>query len=329
MNNPSNRMIGILQLIGRRRRKHKAGARADGQGSRTFLLFSSSLFLVPVLLSVPLSTGCGSGAATQVGPAPSSGPCVGQMMTQPPACCTNPSGSGCSTHTPGHGAVGFRIAGAAYSGHTATLALSSAGLLNGPGGTAANRNLGLADGQGATAGNVASGANPAASTGSGGAGSANGGSGGSGAGGGAFGGRSSSLSATGSLSTAPMPDASPTDPGSSGNGLGGGYTSGSGAGAIAGNGAGLHPASGMGIDGAQGSSSSEASFGADTSGADGKTMDSEDPSDYFTRIGLGDNIFKIVERRYRQKSMAWASLELNGATGTAPASTAKKPGALK
>jgi len=35
-------------------------------------------------------------------------------------------------------------------------------------------------------------------------------------------------------------------------------------------------------------------------------LGSEDPSDYFTRLGMGDNIFKIVERRYRNQAVSWA-----------------------
>jgi len=38
---------------------------------------------------------------------------------------------------------------------------------------------------------------------------------------------------------------------------------------------------------------------------------SEDPSDYFTRLGIGDNLFKIVERRYRNKAVGWARNEIN------------------
>lgn len=33
---------------------------------------------------------------------------------------------------------------------------------------------------------------------------------------------------------------------------------------------------------------------------------SEDPGDYFTRLGMSDSLFKIVERRYRNKAVVWS-----------------------
>jgi len=69
--------------------------------------------------------------------------------------------------------------------------------------------------------------------------------------------------------------------------------------------------------GGKGSSSSDSSEGGDGkgkvsdlnfgagSGGDLTSSLSEDPEDYFTRIGLEDSIFKIVERRYRQKASDW------------------------
>ena len=40
-------------------------------------------------------------------------------------------------------------------------------------------------------------------------------------------------------------------------------------------------------------------------------LGSEDPNDYFTRLGMGENIFKIVERRYRNKAVSWVRNEMD------------------
>ena len=40
-------------------------------------------------------------------------------------------------------------------------------------------------------------------------------------------------------------------------------------------------------------------------------MSGADPDDYFTRLGLQDNIFKIVERRYTAKSLQWQQVSLS------------------
>ncbi len=38
---------------------------------------------------------------------------------------------------------------------------------------------------------------------------------------------------------------------------------------------------------------------------------SDDPEDYFTRVGLEDSIFKIVEKKYREKNIQWINDKLN------------------
>jgi hypothetical protein len=60
-----------------------------------------------------------------------------------------------------------------------------------------------------------------------------------------------------------------------------------------------------------GSSRSDA-FGAKP--GDVNPLGSEDPNDYFTRLGMGDNIFKIVERRYRNKAVTWARNAVDSVT---------------
>jgi hypothetical protein len=43
---------------------------------------------------------------------------------------------------------------------------------------------------------------------------------------------------------------------------------------------------------------------------------SEDPSDYFTRVGMDDSLFKIVTRRYRERASAWALTSMTKAGGS-------------
>ena len=65
--------------------------------------------------------------------------------------------------------------------------------------------------------------------------------------------------------------------------------------------------SGASLDAGDGSGTTEESFTPDDPGATSKVMGTDDPDDYFTRLGLADSLFKIVERRYRQKSTAWTT----------------------
>jgi len=45
--------------------------------------------------------------------------------------------------------------------------------------------------------------------------------------------------------------------------------------------------------------------GADANGRNIAALGTQDPDDYFTRMGISDNIFKIVEKRYRTKTTRW------------------------
>ncbi|MGE0614918.1 MAG: hypothetical protein AB7P04_04705 [Bacteriovoracia bacterium] len=54
-----------------------------------------------------------------------------------------------------------------------------------------------------------------------------------------------------------------------------------------------------------GEAKKELQFGAKGPGFN--PMGSTDPEDYFSRIGLTENIFLIVERKYRQKTSDWAT----------------------
>ena len=53
-------------------------------------------------------------------------------------------------------------------------------------------------------------------------------------------------------------------------------------------------------------------------------MGTLDPDDYFTRVGLDDNIFKIVSRRYRQKAFNWATVQVQANFQNASQAAAKK-----
>jgi hypothetical protein len=73
--------------------------------------------------------------------------------------------------------------------------------------------------------------------------------------------------------------------------------------------------------------SSELAFGEQGAAGDGGTLSLDDPADYFTRLGLGDNLFKIVERRYRSTSANWAlaALRERRPAAAAPASSGVPP----
>lgn len=155
---------------------------------------------------------------------------------------------------------------------------------------------------------------------------ASGGSATSGGGGGAYGGGVASL---GDTHTSAMTDPSKSGPNGDGtmmaaDALGksnssdsqSGYAAGGGG---QGSGKGVNPfASLFGGDGngaAGGAGNTTTEFRRDPSSlagqADGKRngmdpMGSQDPANYFTLLNTGDNLFKIVERRYVSKSKQWA-----------------------
>jgi hypothetical protein len=47
-------------------------------------------------------------------------------------------------------------------------------------------------------------------------------------------------------------------------------------------------------------------FGSNRAPASDVATNSSDPADYFTRLSAADNLFKIVERKYTDKSRQWA-----------------------
>lgn len=49
-------------------------------------------------------------------------------------------------------------------------------------------------------------------------------------------------------------------------------------------------------------------FGATS---DGKAVSIDDPEDYFTRIGIEENIFKIIHKRYESVALSWLKESIN------------------
>lgn len=73
--------------------------------------------------------------------------------------------------------------------------------------------------------------------------------------------------------------------------------------------------SNSGIDGANATTQFGSGGGAK---GDVNAMGSEDPADYFSRIGVFESIFKRVSNRYQEKSRAWSTTdaaELAGGAG--------------
>lgn len=84
------------------------------------------------------------------------------------------------------------------------------------------------------------------------------------------------------------------------------YSSGGGGGGPAGGGSGSSAVFGFsgGASGEAGGGHSVADLGGQAP-KEGEIAKVDDPEDYFTRIELADNLFKIVEKRYRVKSSDW------------------------
>jgi len=147
--------------------------------------------------------------------------------------------------------------------------------------------------------------NLGASVGSAGIGSGNGGSSSGSSSGGANGGGMSSNGISTASSAGTNQDGNASQSATNSAAVAGtAYTAGGGAGA--GGGGGSHGGLGFGSD-----ASEMAAAGGSTNNRFGEKGEvnpqgSEDPNDYFTRLGLEDDLFKIVERRYRNQAVAWA-----------------------
>jgi hypothetical protein len=263
--------------------------------------------LASLFVTALLATGCGGGSnMPSVGSTAGATQCPAGIGGMPASCCDAtgtiispiPPGAGCVTGNPGGAPV------ASSNGLGAANAGSSLGDL-GNAGTLVGGQSPMGTGAAATAalpppttvnplspGALGTALNSGAGSASGGTGSPSG----------------SGTVASGNVTTAPDPSSSlgPTDPNAGNGGQVAAY-SGAGGGGVLPNGAhetGFH--FGNGLTGLSGTSG-ETSLGAQRNLA---AMGDADPEDYFTRIGLGESIFKKVEKRYRSKSADWATASL-------------------
>jgi hypothetical protein len=232
--------------------------------------------------------------------------CMGANLDQP----QNPLSAACKPNFPAQELATFpsSLAAAAYAAHSEMGA--AAALISGRG-TAATPTGGggpLATGQSdaATAGNIAPMGQPtpqgATNISIGGlpvapAAQSNSGSGLSASGDSGLGGlAATSAAADGSLSS-PTPDLSAN---------GGVYSGGQGTLGNGANGASSPFGSQFGAHGNAGSGVNQVDLGAQAgTGDSGSVQGANDPSDYFSRIGIEDDIFKIVTRRYIKKATGW------------------------
>jgi hypothetical protein len=322
-------MIGMIGFVPRRRRK-RAGTEGAGRKSPAASLWARWAFM---LIAVPglgsgafLATGCAEAQKAQnplnTGKDPSCPP-----TTEDKICCelangiSVPNPPNCSSNTPGGGGAGIALGTGATAGNTAGNALGAAQDLTGGRGT--NQSTGgMAQGQSATAGDMTSGTGGGAKTNLANQGglpapTTSGNRSNSGIGGGAG---NNGFSLDGSnVQTKPSQDPSggaapPTTADANSAGVMSNSNGGAGLAGADGNPYGRH--GGPGIDAPE-KASGEVVLAADASGANGKEQGSDDPADYFTRVGLEDSIFKVVERRYREKSMNWISADLKP-VGAAP-----------
>jgi hypothetical protein len=298
--------IGMLQIFGRRKRRGLKSGQA-GKAAVPLIVCAFALWSAACGPNHPPATYTHCGVTTTTPPNGDSLDC--DCQNQPPS----PAGSGgkCSNdHGTGGGAIGETQIGAAEAGNTGATANKIAGDLNS---SAASTETGgqLAQGQAASDGGVGTTTGKAgkgdSSKGNHSFGGPRMGNRGGGAGGGAGGGGMNS--SFGNLSTAPSVDGVDGVTGGSGDKLGGNYLAGAAAQAGDGLGGQFRRGSGNGLDG-EGGGATEENFTPD-GGAMGDALTIEDPDDYFTRVGLNDNLFKIVERRYRKKSTAWTTESLH------------------
>jgi hypothetical protein len=102
-----------------------------------------------------------------------------------------------------------------------------------------------------------------------------------------------------------------------------------GSGAGGGMGAGMYGANSNGdVDGPNGSSQTGHSvdqFAGRGLAGEAPAMGTADPSDYFNRLGIHDDLFKIVERRYIAKSKQWALVDAAFVTQSASKTIRQQP----
>ena len=271
------------------------------------ILGFKSLAALAILGGLCISFGGCSSSKTSATPLKTDASCMaGATAVKDPACCQGGkplagASAQCTTPNPGAGALtGLQKEAAATAGSARSALDAAKGLVGGaptqskdrsPAGLLAEGALGAAaakTGTGAVAGlqKEAGAASQSAK------GSSNGAS--SLAGGPSLGNGSATTGADGGLAS-PSPDGllAAVDAANQYGGGGKGAGAGAGAGGLG---------AGGGLTGANGG----AEFGGKK---DKDAMGTADPDDYFSRLKAEDNIFKIVEKRYKQKSMTWSAAD--------------------
>lgn len=291
-----------------------------------------SFGLVLGLLSV-VAVGCGGGDSNGTGQSGSYNPC---QEAQPPAYCTHGGGMEAAENALASGAATFRevvqpavqmqqeLEGT-QGGVNSLGQLASAASAAGATGTDSTGLVGVSPSRAGTGGPEVGlsnpGINPPGGTGGEGGGESGGlsptGGGGLEGGQGAPGGLAAGDSG-GSTGEAGARNGSQSSAAIAGRSGGGGAVGGSGGGG--GRGA-FGELFGGGSNDSAGGSSQSVSFGH--AGGEVNPFGSADPGDYFTRLGMDDNLFKIVERRYRNKAGAWARVD-NDTVGRQPVSSSPR-----
>lgn len=119
-------------------------------------------------------------------------------------------------------------------------------------------------------------------------------------------GSGSGLGGLGSASTGPL--AQPSEAASSaggGTGAGSSGTYAAGRGGHGGSGGYARGDNSFSVGEGAPAADAEVSFNAESTGAEARAMGSEDPEDYFTRIGLDENLFKRIHDKYHKQAVAW------------------------
>lgn len=242
------------------------------------------------------------------------------LRTEDKECCLRPDPFACNADNQGGGGFAGALAGAADAGGSVVApALAAAEQLVGETGEVGTGGV-LAQGAAASAdpgGFIGAGKKPPSELAKNGAPTGAAGSPnrpapgpgltlGSGSSGGAFG---------SGLSTAPSTPPGATDgsasPEAAGDGVSGVYKAGAAASA---DGSGAAQGFRAGSYGeASGAPSENVVFGDASGGTSVVTAGTTDPEDYFTRLELGDDLFKTVEKRYRAQTIQWSRVDKSDA----------------
>ncbi len=300
-------LMGLLFLRKDKRRRKKSKA--------------ASIIAPLALTCVLLASGCGGSGSNSPTVSTAAGSCPPGVGNAPKTCCNSSGtyigGTGCPSEVPASGAVSGALSSGALGVSSAATGVSNANKALGTGGATQTGFNPLAqtnaanDGGTTTTGPSGTSTVPALPTinvptaaQSGDTGTSSSGSKAA-----ASGGSPTGETKTEAAVAAAADAGGTTDP----NVKAGGYGGGGGGGgrapssdSAAGGLAGLFGSFGAGAAGAGASGNpTDTKFGVQ--GSKNQIVNGEDPNDYFTRLGLYDNLFKVVERKYTQKAMSWTS----------------------